>query len=64
MSKETLEDDIDTGAMLAFHIGNDVQSEMAQCFRWCSVSGSTDEHNAASQQSQQPTRGLVCPDGS
>jgi hypothetical protein len=27
------------GAMLAFHIGNDVQSETAQSFRWCPVSG-------------------------
>ena len=27
------------GAMLAFHIGNDVQSDTAQCFKWCPVSG-------------------------
>ena len=34
-ARETLEDDIAIGAMLAFHIGNDVQSETAQSFRWC-----------------------------
>ena len=33
------EDDIAIGAMLAFHIGNDVQSETAQGFKWCPVSG-------------------------
>jgi hypothetical protein len=38
-ARETLEDDIAMGAMLAFHIGNDVQSETAQCFKWCPVSG-------------------------
>jgi hypothetical protein len=38
-TRETLEDDIAIGAMLAFHIGNDVQSETAQGFKWCPVSG-------------------------
>ena len=38
-TKEALEDDIAIGAMLAFHIGNDVQSETAQGFKWCPVSG-------------------------
>jgi len=38
-ARETLEDDIAMGAMLAFHIGNDVQSDTAQCFKWCPVSG-------------------------
>jgi hypothetical protein len=33
-ARETLEDDIAMGAMLAFHIGNDVQSETAKSFRW------------------------------
>jgi hypothetical protein len=32
-ARETLEDDIAVGAMLAFHIGNDVQSETAQSFK-------------------------------
>ena len=38
-TKEVLEDDIAIGVMLAFHIGNDVQSETAQGFKWCPVSG-------------------------
>jgi hypothetical protein len=38
-AKETLEDDIAMGAMLAFHIGKDIQSETAQSFKWCPVSG-------------------------
>ncbi len=38
-ARETLEDDIAMGAMLAFHIGNDVQSETAQSFKWCPVCG-------------------------
>jgi hypothetical protein len=38
-TKEALEDDIAIGVMLAFHIGNDVQSETAQGFKWCPVSG-------------------------
>jgi hypothetical protein len=38
-TREALEDDIAIGAMLAFHIGNDVQSETAQGFKWCPVSG-------------------------
>jgi hypothetical protein len=42
-ARETIEDYIDMVAMLAllqaFHIGNDVQSETAQGFRWCPVSG-------------------------
>jgi hypothetical protein len=38
-ARETLEDNIAVGAMLAFHICNDVQSETAQSFRWCPVSG-------------------------
>jgi hypothetical protein len=37
-TKETLEDDIDMGAILAFCIGNAVQSEAAQRFRRCQVS--------------------------
>jgi len=38
-AREALEDDIAIGAMLAFHIGNDVQSETAQGFKWCPVTG-------------------------
>ena len=38
-ARETLEDDIAMGAMLAFHIGNNVQSVTAQSFKWCPVSG-------------------------
>ena len=38
-AKETLEDDIAMGAMLAFHIGNNVQSATAQSFKWCPVRG-------------------------
>jgi hypothetical protein len=38
-TKEALEDDIAIGVMLAFHIGNEVQSETAQGFKWCPVSG-------------------------
>ena len=38
-AKETLEDDIAMGAMLAFHIENNVQSVTAQSFKWCPVSG-------------------------
>ena len=38
-AREALEDDIAIGAMLAFHIGNDVQSETARSFKWCPVSG-------------------------
>jgi hypothetical protein len=42
-ARETIEDYIDMVAMLAllqaFHIGHDVQSETAQGFRWCPVSG-------------------------
>jgi hypothetical protein len=34
-----LEDDIAIGAMLAFHIGNHVQSDTARSFKWCPVSG-------------------------
>ncbi len=38
-TKETLEDDIATGAILAFCIGNSVPSDTAQRFRWCPISG-------------------------
>ena len=38
-ARETLEDDIVMGAMLALHIGNNVQSVTAQSFKWCPVSG-------------------------
>jgi hypothetical protein len=38
-ARETLEDDIAMGAMLAFHIGNNVQSVTAHSFKWCPVSG-------------------------
>jgi len=38
-ARETLEDDIAMGVILAFHIGNNVQSATAQSFKWCPVSG-------------------------
>ena len=38
-ARETLEDDTDTGAMLVFYMGNDVQSETASHFKWFLVSG-------------------------
>jgi hypothetical protein len=65
-ARETLEDDIAMGAMLAFHIGNDVQSETAQSFKWCPVSGEygRTQCGVTAMQSRQPTRGRVCPDES
>ena len=38
-AREVLEDNIAIGAMLAFHIGNHVQSDTARSFKWCPVSG-------------------------
>jgi hypothetical protein len=62
-TREALEDDIAIGAMLAFHIGNDVQSKTAQGFKWCPLSGNMGARSVVLQQLQQPTRGRVCPDG-